>query len=143
MNIKVLGSIFALIAVAGAIFFALQTNEVDKPRPIDPANVVKSTINMTGMTCGHCEVAIEKVGENRGVARIKAISTEQKVEVEYDTTQTDIKTIMDAIQMKGFTPVSYVDESGLHEQNVSTTETKEPEMKCGSGKCGTGKCGAE
>jgi copper chaperone len=143
MNIKVLGTMLATIAVAGVIFFALQTNKADKPRPIDPANVVKSTINMTGMTCGHCEVAIEKVGQNRGVAKIKAISEDQRVEVEYDKTQTDIKTIMDAIQMKGFTPVSYEDESGLHEQNVSKAEMKEPEMKCGSGKCGTGKCGAQ
>jgi copper chaperone len=141
MNIKVLGTMLATIAVAGAIFFALQSNETDAPRPIDPVNVVKSTINMTGMTCGHCEVAIEKVGQNRGVAKIKAISAEQKVEVEFDKTQTDIKTIMDAIAMKGFTPVSYEDATGLHEQNVSIN--KEAEMKCGSGKCGTGKCGAQ
>ena len=69
------------------------------------------------------------------------VSADQKVEVEYDKTQTDIKTIMDAIQMKGFTPVSYEDANGLHEQNVSIN--KEAEMKCGSGKCGAGKCGAQ
>jgi copper chaperone len=140
MNIKVLGTMLATIAVAGAIFFSLASDTVDQPRPIDPANVVKSTINMTGMTCGHCEVAIEKVGQNKGVAKIKATSEDQKVEVEYDKTQTDIKTIMDAIAMKGFTPVSYEDEDGLHEQNA-TEDVRE--MKCGDGKCGTGKCGAQ
>lgn len=141
MNIKVLGSMIVTIAVAGAIFFTVQPDTADKPRPIDPANVVKSTINMTGMTCGHCEVAIEKIAENKGVARIKARSDEQTVDVEYDKTQTDIKAIMDAIQMKGFTPVSYEDESGLHEQNTTKDEVRE--MKCGDGKCGTGKCGAK
>ncbi len=95
---------------------------------------------MKGMTCGHCEVAIEKIAQDKGVAKIKAKSDEQKVEVEYDKTQTDIKTIMDAIEMKGFTPVSYEDENGLHEQNV-TEEVRE--MKCGDGKCGAGKCGAK
>jgi len=141
MNIKVLGTMLVTIAVAGAIFFALQSNETYEQRPIDPANVVKSTINMKGMTCGHCEVAIEKIGQDKGVAKIKARSEDQKVEVEYDKTQTDIKTIMDAIAMKGFTPVSYEDESGLHEQNVTTDEVRE--MKCGDGKCGSGKCGAK
>lgn len=141
MNIKVLGTMLATIAVAGAIFFVIQPDEANKPLPIDPANLVKSTINMKGMTCGHCEVAIEKIGEDKGVAKIKATSDEQKVEVEYDKTQTDIKTIMDAIEMKGFTPVSYEDDSGLHEQNATTEEV--PEMKCGAGKCGGGKCGSK
>lgn len=141
MNIKVLGTMLVTIAVAGAIFFTLQSDTADKPRPIDPANVVKSTINMTGMTCGHCEVAIEKISQDKGVAKIKAASAEQKVEVEYDKTQTDIKTIMDAIAMKGFTPVSYEDESGLHEQNATAAEASE--MKCGAGKCGGGKCGSK
>ena len=141
MNIKVLGTMLATITVAGAIFFAIQSDTVEKPRPIDPANVVKSTINMKGMTCGHCEIAIEKIGQDKGVAKIKARSDDQKVEVEYDNTQTDIKTIMDAISMKGFTPVSYEDESGLHEQNATKDEVRE--MKCGDGKCGAGKCGAK
>ncbi len=140
MNIKVLGIMLVTIVVASAIFFSIQSDTADQPRPIDPANVIKSTINMKGMTCGHCEVAIEKIAQDKGVAKIKAKSDEQKVEVEYDKTQTDIKTIMDAIEMKGFTPVSYEDENGLHEQNV-TEEVRE--MKCGDGKCGAGKCGAK
>lgn len=134
MNIKVLGIIPAVIVIVGAIFFAIVSNTEEKPRTIDPSNVVKSTINMKGMTCGHCEVAIEKIGQDKGVAKIKATSEDQKVEVEYDKTQTDIKTIMDAIEMKGFTPIGYEDENGLHELNVSIS--KEAEMKCGSGKCG-------
>lgn len=138
MNIKVLGTILVTVAVAGAIIFAIQPDTADKPRPIDPANVVKSTINMKGMTCGHCEVAIEKIGQDKGVSKIKATSEDQKVVVEYDKTQTDVKTIMDAIAMKGFTPVSYEDENGLHGNGLPEQNATEEvgEMKCGTGKCG-------
>lgn len=129
------------IAVAGAIFF-ISGQQEEGPKPIDPKNVVKTKVNMTGMTCGHCEVAIERISANKGVSKIKAISAEQSVDVEYDKTQTDIITIMKAIEMKGFTPVSYEDEKGFHDLNVSKVEATEPEMKCGSGKCGgAGKCG--
>jgi hypothetical protein len=50
---------------------------------------------------------------------------------------------MKAIELKGFKPVSYEDEEGLHELVPSQKEAAEHEMKCGSGKCGTGKCGGE
>lgn len=135
MNIKILTSIVVTIAVAGAIVFFSAVK--DGPKPIDPRNVVKTKVNMTGMTCGHCEVAIEKVGETAGVAKIKATSEDQRVDVEYDKTQTDINIIMKAIEMKGFTPVSYEDDKGLHELNTSTEKISEPKMKCGAGKCGS------
>lgn len=135
MNIKILTTIVVTIAVAGAIVFF--SAEEEGPKPIDPRNVVKTKVNMRGMTCGHCEVAIEKVGETAGIAKIKARSEDQRVDVEYDTTQTDINTIMKAIEMKGFTPVSYEDDKGLHELNTSGEKTSEPKMKCGAGKCGS------
>ena len=135
MKKKMLTGILAAFLIAGGIY-ALATQEKG-PRAIDPVNVVTKTVNMSGMTCRSCEIAIEKVSEKPGVVKIKASSAEQKAVIEYDKTQTDIKTIMKAIEMKGFTPVSYEDETGLHEQNTSKTETTEHEMKCGSGKCGT------
>lgn len=142
MNIKILTTLAVAIVLTGtAVYFLGQETG---PRPIDPKDIVSSKINMTGMTCGHCEVAIDKVGENAGVAKIKADSEAQTVEVEYDKTQTDIHTIMKAIEMKGFTPLSYEDEAGLHELNVTSQEDSESQMKCGAGKCGSsGKCGSK
>jgi len=142
MNIKILMTLAVTAAIAGTAIFYLGAQE--GPREIDPKNIVKSKVNMTGMTCGHCEVAIEKVGETAGIAKIKANSDQQKVEVEYDKTQTDIHTIMQAIEMKGFTPVSYEDEDGLHILNAEEESTAQTQMKCGSGKCGSaGKCGSK
>lgn len=134
MNIKILTTLAVTMAAAGSLIFFLAQDE--RAKPIDPKNIVKTKVNMAGMTCGHCELAIEKVGETAGVSKIKAISDDQKVEVEYDKTKTDIHTIMKAIEMKGFTPLSYEDEKGLHELNASTVKNSEPEMKCGAGKCG-------
>jgi len=141
MNIKILSAIVVTIALAISIFIFLP-KEDKSPKPIDPKNVISKTINMTGMTCEACEIAIDKVIRDKGMVKVKSSSPDQKVEVQFDKTQTDIETIMKAINRKGFTPVSYEDESGLHELNSSKKVEAEHEMKCGSGKCGgAGKCG--
>lgn len=144
MNKKVLLTLIAVILVAaGAYLLAIQ-EQTPKEIVIDPANVVTKTVNMSGMTCEACEIAIEKVSENDGVVKIKASSPNQTAIVEFDKTQTNIETIMKAIEMKGFKPVSYKDEDGLHELTPAKSEAPKHEMKCGAGKCGNaGKCGAE
>ena len=136
----VLIGIVTALVVAGAIVLVMQEGG---PKEINPANVVKKTVNMSGMTCESCEIAIEKVSKDPGVVNVTASSPEQKAVVEYDKTQTDIHTIMKAIERKGFKPVSYEDETGLHELEPGKEEAVQHEMKCGSGKCGTGKCGGE
>ncbi len=136
-----IGIVTALI-ITGAFVLVMQDG---KPKEIiiDKKNVVTKTVNMSGMTCEACEIAIEKVGKDAGIVKVKASSPDQKVVVEFDKTQTDIHTIMKAIELKGFTPVSYEDEEGVHELVPTKTEETKHEMKCGSGKCGTGKCGGE
>ena len=134
MNIKVLMGIVAavIIAVAG---YLLVTYE-EQPKIIDPVNVVKKTVNMSGMTCRSCEIALERISENTGVVNVKASSPEQKAIVEYDKTQTDIQTIIKALEMKGYTALSYEDEQGIHEQKPAPSKAPLHEMKCGEGKCG-------
>ena len=46
---------------------------------------------------------------------------------------------MKAIKKKGFAPVSYEAEKGLHELNASNASEAKHEMKCGAGKCGGSK----
>lgn len=133
--------ILALMFTALISTGCFNSAEDETPAKINPQNVVKNRINMTGMTCGHCEAAIERLSSNKGVASIDANATLQRVDVAYDPALTDIHTIMNAIDKKGFTPVSYEDETGLHELNVSKEETTST-MKCGAGKCGGGKCGS-
>jgi len=140
MNKKVLMGILAAFLIAGGLYLLL--TQESGPKPIDPANVVKKTVNMSGMTCEACEIAIDKVITEKGMVKVKSSSPDQRVEVEFDKTQTDIQTVMKNIKRKGFTPVSYEDEDGLHELNSSKKVEAQHEMKCGSGKCGgAGKCG--
>lgn len=144
MNKKVLSAILATLLVAAGAYLVSTQEQTPKEVIIDPANVVTKTVNMSGMTCEACEIAIEKVSQNDGVVQIKASSPNQKAVVEFDKTQTDIKTIMKAIELKGFKPVSYEDEEGLHDLAPAKSEAVEHEMKCGAGKCGGAqKCGGD
>ncbi|PHR55727.1 MAG: hypothetical protein COA44_09735 [Arcobacter sp.] len=138
MNIKILGTIVVTMGIAVGAFLYLGQEETG-PKPIDPKNVVHKTINMKGMTCEACEIAIDRVIKDKGMVKVKSTSADQRVEVEYDKTQTDIDTIMKNINRKGFTPVSYADEKGLHDVNGSMKTEVKHEMKCGSGKCGGAK----
>lgn len=144
MNKKVLFGLLAGILITVGAYILVTQEPMPKEVVIDPANVVRKTVNMSGMTCEACEIAIEKVAQDKGVVKIKASSPNQTAIVEFDKTQTNIETIMKAIAMKGFEPVSYEDEEGLHELNKSKAEAVKHEMKCGAGKCGgKGKCGGE
>lgn len=136
-------TIVVVIVLTGA--YILVTHEqVPKEIVINPKNVVTKTVNMSGMTCEACEIAIEKVSKDTGVVKVTASSPDQKAVVKFDKTQTDINTIMKAIEIKGFKPVSYEDEDGLHELNSSESNDVQHEMKCGgAGKCGSGKCGSQ
>lgn len=135
MNIKIISAIVVTMGIAVAAFLYLGQEEV-APKTIEPKNVVSKTINMSGMTCEACEIAIDKVITEKGMVKVKSSSPDQRVDVEFDKTQTDINTIMKNIKRKGFTPVSYEDENGLHELNVSNKTEAKHEMKCGAGKCG-------
>ncbi len=129
-----IGIVTALVAT-GAVVLLMQESK-PKEVVIDKKNVVKKTVNMSGMTCEACEIAIEKVVHDTGVVKVTASSPDQKVVVEFDKTQTDIHTVMKAIELKGFTPVSYEDEEGVHQLTSDKKEEAHHEMKCGSGKCG-------
>lgn len=132
---KVFIGIVTALVITGAFVLVMQDGK-PKEIVIDKKNIVKKTVNMSGMTCEACEIAIEKVSKNDGVVKVTASSPDQKAVVEFDKTQTDIHTIMKAIELKGFKPVSYEDEEGLHELAPSKSEEPKHEMKCGSGKCG-------
>ena len=115
-------------------------------------NVLKSLVNIEGMTCAACEATVEKVSYDvNGVISAKASVDKKNAVIEYDKTKTDIQTIIQAIGTTGYRPVGYEDANGHHA--VTDIEVKAHEKalktlktgsggKCGGGKCGAGKCGA-
>jgi copper chaperone len=67
----------------------------------------KETIQVEGMSCGHCVSAVEGgVGELQGVSNVKVNLDTGAVDVEYDPEVTSRKDIDEAIDDQGYDVVS-------------------------------------
>lgn len=63
----------------------------------------KITLNVQGMSCGHCVKAIEgSVGELKGVANVKVHLDSGKVDVEYKNDEVTIDKIKETIDDQGY-----------------------------------------
>jgi copper chaperone len=75
---------------------------------IDPANIETVEIAVTGMTCNHCEMTIQKaVKALPGVQDVKASHVDEVAIVGFDRTQTTVDEIIEAIADKGYQPGEY------------------------------------
>ena len=76
---------------------------------IDPANIETVEIAVTGMTCNHCEMTIQKaVKALPGVQDVKASHVDEVAIVCFDKTQTTVDQMKAAIADKGYEPGEYV-----------------------------------
>lgn len=63
----------------------------------------KTTLNVQGMSCGHCVKAIEgSVGELNGVRSVKVDLEGKKVGVEYETNEVSLEKIKETIDDQGY-----------------------------------------
>lgn len=63
----------------------------------------KVTLNVVGMSCGHCVKAIEgSVGELPGVSNVKVHLESGKVDVEYSPTEVSLDKIKETIDDQGY-----------------------------------------
>ncbi|MBT2679570.1 copper chaperone CopZ [Bacillus sp. ISL-35] len=63
----------------------------------------KVTLNVVGMSCGHCVKAIEgSVGELSGVSNVKVHLESGKVDVEYSPTKVSLDKIKETIDDQGY-----------------------------------------
>ncbi|WP_141603760.1 copper chaperone CopZ [Terrilactibacillus laevilacticus] len=63
----------------------------------------KTTLNVTGMSCGHCVMAVEgSVGELSGVKQVKVHLTEGKVDVEFNPEEVTLEKIKETIDDQGY-----------------------------------------
>ncbi|RIW38926.1 copper resistance protein CopZ [Bacillus salacetis] len=61
------------------------------------------TLNVIGMSCGHCVKAIEgSVGELNGVEAVKVDLDSGKVDVSYNTNEVTLDTIKETIDEQGY-----------------------------------------
>lgn len=63
----------------------------------------QTTLNVQGMSCGHCVNSIEgSVGKMNGVEAVKVHLQEGKVDVTFDPAKVDLKQITEAIEEQGY-----------------------------------------
>jgi copper chaperone len=61
------------------------------------------TLNVTGMTCGHCVKAVEEsVGKLSGVENVVVDLESSSVEINYQGDKVDLKKITDTIEDQGY-----------------------------------------
>ncbi len=63
----------------------------------------KVTLNVEGMSCGHCVKAVEgSVGELNGVSSVKVNLENKTVNVEYNEEKVKLETIKETIDDQGY-----------------------------------------
>ncbi|GAK05616.1 copper(I) chaperone CopZ [Geomicrobium sp. JCM 19037] len=64
---------------------------------------MNTTLNVTGMSCGHCVKAIESsVGEMNGVASVVVHLDENKVDVNFNDSEVTLDKIKEEIEDQGY-----------------------------------------
>lgn len=63
----------------------------------------KVTLNVEGMSCGHCVKAVEgSVGKLQGVSNVKVHLENGTVDVEYNANEVKLETIKETIDDQGY-----------------------------------------
>ncbi len=61
------------------------------------------TLNVQGMSCGHCVKAVEgSVGQLEGVSQVAVNLAEAKVEISYNESQISLDKIKETIEDQGY-----------------------------------------
>jgi copper chaperone len=61
------------------------------------------SISVTGMKCGGCENTVTNaLMDSTGILSVKASHKDKKIDVEFDSSQTDLESIEDIITDAGF-----------------------------------------
>lgn len=64
---------------------------------------MKETLNVQGMSCGHCVKAVEEnVGELAGVSAVKANLDNNEVSVKFDQEKVTLNQIKEVIEGQGY-----------------------------------------
>ncbi|HHW36925.1 MAG TPA: copper chaperone CopZ [Bacillales bacterium] len=61
------------------------------------------TLNVQGMSCGHCVKAVEgSVGQLEGVSQVTVKLAEKQVEITFNESQVTLETIKETIEDQGY-----------------------------------------
>ncbi len=133
LNRKIIQTIALVFTLSlGLVSCGEKVQEEKKVVKIDKANLLKTVINVDGMTCEGCEAAIQgNVAKIDGVVSVKASHTDKTTIIEYDKTQTNEVEISKVISETGYKIFQDSMKEAIKEVPAA--------MKCGEGKCGHSK----
>ncbi len=67
---------------------------------------MKTTIGVDGMTCRHCEMAVENaIKKLQGIEKVHANYKEKKVEIEYNNQNLKLEDFYETIEQTGYIPI--------------------------------------
>ncbi|WP_087973361.1 copper chaperone CopZ [Oceanobacillus rekensis] len=68
---------------------------------------MKATLNVQGMTCGHCKMSVEgALNELTGVTNTEVDLVTGKVDVTYDESKVTIEALSEAVEEQGYDVVA-------------------------------------
>ncbi|SHF87526.1 copper chaperone CopZ [Ornithinibacillus halophilus] len=68
---------------------------------------MKTTLDVQGMTCGHCKMSVEgALNELNGVSNVEVDLATGKVEVTYDDSVVSLEALREAVEDQGYDVVA-------------------------------------
>ena len=108
MNCRLCVSLVVGLALLGLVGSAAVAEEASEKA----AEATVSVFEVTGMTCGGCEVGVRRIVKKlEGVEDVEASHKEGTATVTYDPDQVDPETIIAAIEELGYTAELQVEEN--------------------------------
>ena len=101
---KKLFFLFLVFAFVSCQSGTKKVNSTDsETEPVEVAEVVETTINISGMHCNNCVASVEKgINELQGIELVVVSLNDSNVIVKYEPTKTDLTKIEKAIEKRGY-----------------------------------------
>lgn len=95
--------IISILFFSSMLLFACNSKPRKAAETTQNSASVEMILEVTGMTCDHCEMTVEKtVLALEGISDIKADHTDSSAVIKFDTAQVNLKEISAALARKGY-----------------------------------------
>jgi len=96
------------LAIAGVAMMSSCSNSSNDSKEaiiVKEIDIVRVNIGVKGMTCVGCEVTLEEsISKIEGVVSVRASHSNDEAVIEFDSTRTDERSMIEAIKESGYKP---------------------------------------
>ena len=98
--------LLVILLATAAFSCANSTKKEPATIVVNESDIITETLGVEGMTCVGCEVTLEKsLSKIKGVVHVKASAKDDQAVIAFDSTKTDLPTIVEKIAEAGYKPV--------------------------------------